>query len=97
MGDPCTLIWCTLIRLFWSRAALEAELLVLRHQLNVLRTRRPDHHQLVRREPGLHTEDQRQPRSMSASGRSGRNADIRLTAGFDPKETWIARTFRSAN
>src|SRR5262249_42328218 len=37
MSDLCRLIWCALIGLFRSRAALEAEILVLRHQLNVLR------------------------------------------------------------
>jgi hypothetical protein len=37
MSDLCRLIWCALIGLFRSRAALEAENLVLRHQLNVLR------------------------------------------------------------
>ena len=37
MSDLCSLIWCALIGLFRSRAALEAEILVLRHQLNVLR------------------------------------------------------------
>src|SRR5215207_2722367 len=37
MSDLCSLIWCGLIGLFRSRAALEAEILVLRHQLNVLR------------------------------------------------------------
>jgi hypothetical protein len=37
MSDFCRLIWCALIGLFRSRAALEAEILVLRHQLNVLR------------------------------------------------------------
>src|SRR5215216_4339741 len=41
MRDACTLIWCALIRLFRSRAALEAEILVLRHQLNVLQRRSP--------------------------------------------------------
>src|SRR5262249_18578087 len=35
------LIWCALIGLFRSRAALEAEILVLRHQLNVLRRKSP--------------------------------------------------------
>jgi hypothetical protein len=35
MSDLCRLIWCALIGLFRSRAALEAEILVLRHQLNV--------------------------------------------------------------
>ena len=37
MGDLCRLVWFTLIGLLRSRAALEAEILVLRHQLNVLR------------------------------------------------------------
>src|SRR5262249_42547927 len=37
MSDLCSLIWYTLIGLFRSRAALDAEILVLRHQLNVLR------------------------------------------------------------
>jgi len=41
MGDLCRLIWCTLIGLFRPRAALEAEVLVLRHQLNVLRRKSP--------------------------------------------------------
>jgi transposase InsO family protein len=37
MNELCRLIWCGLIGLFRSRASLEAEILVLRHQLNVLR------------------------------------------------------------
>ena len=41
MSDPCRLIWYALIGLFRSRAALEAENLVLRHQLNVLRRKCP--------------------------------------------------------
>jgi len=41
MGDLCRLIWCALIGLFRPRAALEAENLVLRHQLNVLRRKAP--------------------------------------------------------
>jgi hypothetical protein len=35
------LIWCALIGLLRSRAALEAEILVLRHQLNILRRKSP--------------------------------------------------------
>jgi hypothetical protein len=31
-SDLCRLIWCALIRLFRPRAALEAEIVVLRHQ-----------------------------------------------------------------
>jgi hypothetical protein len=41
MSDLCRLIWCALIGLFRSRAAIEAENLVLRHQLNVLRRKSP--------------------------------------------------------
>jgi hypothetical protein len=41
MSDLCRLIWCVLIGLLRSRAALEAEILVLRHQLNVLRRKSP--------------------------------------------------------
>jgi transposase InsO family protein len=41
MREACRLIWCALTGLFRSRAALEAEILVLRHQLNVLQRRSP--------------------------------------------------------
>ena len=41
MIDLCKLIWCTFAGLFRSRAELEAEILVLRHQLNVLRRKSP--------------------------------------------------------
>src|SRR5947208_11958994 len=41
MGDLCRLIWCAAVGLFRSRAALQAEILVLRHQLNVLRRKSP--------------------------------------------------------
>jgi transposase InsO family protein len=37
MGDLCRLIWCAVVGLFWSRSALQTEILVLRHQLKVLR------------------------------------------------------------
>jgi hypothetical protein len=38
MRDVCSLIWLAMIGLFWSRASLQAEMiLTLRHQLNVLR------------------------------------------------------------
>ena len=35
------LIWCAVVGLFRSRAALQAEILVLRQQLNVLRRKAP--------------------------------------------------------
>src|SRR5262245_40747167 len=41
MSNFCNLMWFALIGLFRSRAALEAEILVLRHQLNVLRRNYP--------------------------------------------------------
>src|ERR1700682_3099126 len=41
MSDLSRLIWCALIGLFRSRAAVEAEVLVRRHQLNVLRRKSP--------------------------------------------------------
>jgi hypothetical protein len=37
MSELCRLIWCGLMGFFRSRASLEAEILVLRHQLNILR------------------------------------------------------------
>jgi hypothetical protein len=41
MRDVLKLIWWGLMGLFRSRASLEAEILVLRHQVNVLRRRVP--------------------------------------------------------
>jgi hypothetical protein len=41
MSDLCRLIWCAMVGLVTSRAALQAEILVLRHQLNVLRRKSP--------------------------------------------------------
>src|SRR5215471_10284875 len=41
MGDLFRLILCAVVGLFRSRAALQAEILVLRHQLNVLQRKSP--------------------------------------------------------
>ena len=41
MSDLCRLIWSAVVGLFRSRAALQAEILFLRHQLNVLGRRSP--------------------------------------------------------
>ena len=41
MVELCRLIWFALIGLFRSQASLEAEILVLRHQVNVLRRKSP--------------------------------------------------------
>ena len=41
MSDLCRLIWSAVIGLFRSRAALQAEVLFLRHQLNVRRRKSP--------------------------------------------------------
>src|SRR5580700_7879174 len=37
MREACSLIWSALVLLFRSRASLAAEILVLRHQINILR------------------------------------------------------------
>jgi hypothetical protein len=41
MGEIYRLLWCALVGLFRSRASLETEILLLRHQLNVLRRKSP--------------------------------------------------------
>jgi hypothetical protein len=41
MSDFCRLIWCALIELFRPLSLLEAEILVLCHQLNILRWKSP--------------------------------------------------------
>jgi hypothetical protein len=41
MGEVLKLIWWAVIGLFRSRASLEAEIVALRHQLNVLRRKSP--------------------------------------------------------
>jgi hypothetical protein len=41
MGDILKLIWWAVIGLFRSKSSLEAEILTLRHQLNVLRRKSP--------------------------------------------------------
>ena len=41
MTDICSLLWCALFGLFRSRASLQAEVLTLRQQLNVLQRKAP--------------------------------------------------------
>src|SRR5258705_11551298 len=41
MREACSLIWMALVGLFRSRASLAAEILVLRHQINILRRNSP--------------------------------------------------------
>ena len=41
MGEACSLVWSVLVLLFRSRASLEAEILILRHQLNIQRRHLP--------------------------------------------------------
>src|SRR5260221_3535935 len=41
MREACSLVWSALVLLFQSRASLEAELLILRHQLNIQRRHLP--------------------------------------------------------
>jgi hypothetical protein len=41
MKEPCSLIWTALIGFFRTRSSLAVEILVLRHQINVLRRHSP--------------------------------------------------------
>jgi hypothetical protein len=41
MKEACSLIWTVLIGLFRTRSSLVAEILILRHQINVLRRHSP--------------------------------------------------------
>jgi hypothetical protein len=41
MGELFGLIWCAIAGLFRSRVALQAEILVLRHELNIIGSRSP--------------------------------------------------------
>src|SRR5450759_3345154 len=41
MREACSLIWSALVLLFRSRASLAAYILVLRHQINILRRHSP--------------------------------------------------------
>jgi hypothetical protein len=41
MREVCSLVWSVLVLLFRSRASLEAEILILRHQLNIQRRHLP--------------------------------------------------------
>src|SRR5712672_281737 len=41
MREACSLIWSALVLSFRSRASLTAEILVLRHQINILRRHSP--------------------------------------------------------
>jgi hypothetical protein len=41
MREACSLIWTALVRVFRSRASLVAEILVLRHQINIQRRHLP--------------------------------------------------------
>jgi len=42
MREACSLLWSVLVLLFRSRASLEAEILILRHQLNIQRRHLPE-------------------------------------------------------
>jgi hypothetical protein len=41
MSDLCRLVWSAVVELFRSQASLRAEIVLLRHQLNVLRRKSP--------------------------------------------------------
>jgi hypothetical protein len=66
MVELCRLIWCALIGLFRSRASLEAEILVLRHQLTVLQRKVPTRPTF--REPGGHQVRRRRATALSRPG-----------------------------
>jgi hypothetical protein len=42
MKEACSLVWSALVSLFRSRVSLEAEILILRHQLNIQRRHVPN-------------------------------------------------------
>jgi hypothetical protein len=42
MREACSLVWSVLMLLFRPRASLEAEILILRHQLNIQRRHLPN-------------------------------------------------------
>jgi hypothetical protein len=42
MREACSLVWSALVLLFRSRASLESEILILRHQLNIQRRHLPN-------------------------------------------------------
>src|SRR5437588_8596256 len=72
MNELCRLIWCGLIGFFRSRTSLEAEILVLRHQLNVLRRKSPKRPTFGNIDrlifAGLYEEEKRQTNSPTTSG-----------------------------
>src|ERR1700756_3420236 len=41
MREACSLVWSVLVSLFRSRVSLEAEILILRHQINIQRRHQP--------------------------------------------------------
>jgi hypothetical protein len=92
MRDVCSLIWLALIGLFRSRASLQAEILTLRHQLNVLRRK-------SRQRLGFTSIDSGICRVVSAGGRrAGRLKIVRPEtvirwhrAGFRAYWRWKSR------
>ena len=77
MRDLCSLIWCAVVGLVRSRVALQAEILALRHQFNVLRRKSPkrmalgniDHVLLIglyRLAPNSSRPDEKLPQTSSA-------------------------------
>jgi hypothetical protein len=42
MREACSVVWSVLVVWFRSRASLEAEILILRHQLNIQRRHLPE-------------------------------------------------------
>ena len=92
MRDLCRLIWWALVGLFRSRAALEAENLVLRQQINVLRRTRPKRPAFLQDRPI----DVRQPLSVvpGCSSCAGDHQTVILwhRVGFRSYWRWKSRS-----
>ena len=70
MGDLFRLMWCLAAGLLRSQAALYAEILVLRHQLNVLQRKSPIHNASVQRSEAVRAHKKSRLGSFESGHRS---------------------------